>query len=64
MILMDQFQLFLSNLKDPLIKRPKNRIKDKCVNIIRNRLDERIGKAYDIPYTEPMRTLYEQELEV
>lgn len=62
MILTDQFQLFLCNLEDPFVKRPKNRIKDVCVSIIRDQLDERIETMYNVMYTEPMRKLYEAAL--
>lgn len=62
LILCDQFKLFLENLKDARIKRPKNRINDACVNSIRVRLDERIKQLYDIPHTTPMKMLYEAAL--
>ena len=59
MILVDQFQLFLQNLKDPKIKRPKNRMSDPCVDFIRIRLDEHIEKMYNVHYDRPMKGLYE-----
>lgn len=45
-ILADQFQLFLDNLKDENIQKPKNRLEDSCVYTIRVSLNERIRNLY------------------
>ena len=46
LILVDQFQLFLDNLADGSITKPKNRLRDSCVYTIRVNLNERIRNIY------------------
>ena len=47
-ILIDQFILFLNNLMDPAIDRPKNRLYDSCVASIRDLLEERLEDLYEM----------------
>lgn len=64
-LLVDQFKLFLHNLTDPEVKRPKHRLNDSCVSIIRDMLDERIETVYkmDSKRCEIMRILYQNAVD-
>ena len=48
MLLVDQLKLFLKNLTDTSIKRPRNRLFDSSVCIIRDLLDDRIIELYQM----------------
>lgn len=61
-LLVDQFKLFLHNLRDKKIKRPRNRLYDESVCMIRDHLDERIESLYkmDSRKCDVMRVLYQK----
>ena len=60
-LLVDQFNLFLKNLTDENVKRPRHRLYDSCVSIIRDQLDDRIENVYklDSKCCNTMRRLYQ-----
>ena len=64
-ILVDQFKQFLANLTDTQVKRPKNRLYDKCVCMIRDQLDNRIENLYkmDSRRCDIMRVLYQKAVD-
>lgn len=47
-LLEDQFKQFMVNLTDPEIRRPRHRIYDSCVSLIRDFLDYRIETKYNL----------------
>lgn len=63
-LLVDQFKQFLTNLTDPSIRRPRNRLSDSCVGIIRDELDKRIMTVYQMPANKRgiMEALYQDAL--
>ena len=47
-ILVDQFELFLNNLTDPDVKRPRRRLSDECVSVIRDQLSTHVENYYKL----------------
>lgn len=65
LILVDQFKQFMINLTDTQVRRPRNRLYDKCVCMIRDQLDDRIENLYkmDSRKCDIMRVLYQQTVD-
>lgn len=63
-LFVDQFKLFLKNLADPTIKRPKNRLYDPSVAMIRDFMDERFENEYkvDSMHIDTMYKLYKEAI--
>lgn len=62
-IIKDQYELFLDNLTDPTLVRPKNRFFDKSATLIRDRIDEIVDHEYELKFrTQPsMKKIYDSK---
>lgn len=65
LLLKDQFTLFLQNLRDEAIRRPRHRLYDPSVDVICDWLDDRIRNVYQVPASKRdiMRALYQEAVE-